>query len=99
MNIVSHVHARLSALKYRYGHKATGCVPVRIIEEEMFTGKLQVVCEAWMPEGEAKQFVFDHTFNSGSRREYAACVSHGWMPCITLDPACCFTLQAGEGGI
>jgi len=93
VNIVSHVHARLSMVKHRYGHKATGCVPVRIVEECLLSGKLTTVCEAWMPVEEAKQFVFDHTFNSGSRREYAAHIQRNWLPCITLDPLCAFTLQ------
>lgn len=92
-HIVSHVHAKLSSLKYRYGHKAKGCVPVRIIEECVITGKPSTMCEAWMPLEEAKQFVFDQTFNAGSRREYAAHVSRGWLPAITLDPACYYVLE------
>lgn len=91
---VSQVHYRLSALKYRYGHKAKGCVPVRLWKRESWW--VSVLCEAWMPVEEAKQFVFDQCHTSSNRREYAAHVSRKWNPCITLDDGCFYTLQVGE---
>lgn len=96
IDVVYHVHSRLAALRYRYGVNAKGCIPVRIVEENDLTGTLSVLCEAWMPEDEAKQFVFDNCFTSLSAREYSECVRRKWLPCITLDNQGYFTLQAGS---
>jgi hypothetical protein len=98
--VCNHVHAKLSGLKFRYGYGAKGCIPVRLIRENAETQALAVVCEAWMPEEEAKQFVFDNCFSVLNRKEYAAAVSRGWLPCITVhNTNSLYTLCAGTGGV